>query len=58
MLRLAPHWPVTRMLELCPRDWTTTVQNLDAHHRAILTPPWDLDHVVKPRPVVASAAVA
>ncbi len=58
VLRLAPHWPVTRMLELCPRDWTTTVQNLDAHHRAILTPPWDLDHVVKPRPVVASAAVA
>jgi len=38
VLRLAPHWPVTRMLDLTPKHWKATVANLDDRHRAILTP--------------------
>jgi transposase len=42
VLRLAPHWPVTRMLELAPKYWASTRQNLDARQRTIITCPWDL----------------
>jgi len=40
LLRLAPHWPTTRMLELSPRDWQRTVDGLDERGRRIITPPW------------------
>ena len=59
LLRLAPHWPVTRALELAPKHWRQTVASLDERHRRIITPPWELDYPLVPgaslRP---SAAVA
>jgi transposase len=42
VLRLAPHWPVTRMLELAPKYWTRTVSALDAKMRSILMRPWEI----------------
>ncbi|MEO5725845.1 MAG: IS66 family transposase [Byssovorax sp.] len=41
LLRLAPHWPVTRMIELAPKYWAQTIAGLDARHRAILARPWE-----------------
>ena len=41
LLRLAPHWPVTRMIELAPKYWAQTVAGLDARRRAILRRPWE-----------------
>jgi transposase len=41
VLRLAPHWPTTRVIELAPKYWKATVANLDARHRAILERPWE-----------------
>lgn len=41
LLRLAPHWPVTRMLELSPKFWAKTIAGLDAQTRAILARPWE-----------------
>ena len=43
VLRLAPHWPVTRVLELSPRYWKQTLAGLDERHRRIITAPWELD---------------
>jgi transposase len=43
VLRLAPHWPVHRMIELAPKYWTRTLSRLDEHHRAMLVQPWDLE---------------
>ena len=45
LLRLGPHWPVTRMLELAPKYWATTIAGLDAHHRALLVRPWEIADV-------------
>ncbi len=42
VLRLAPHWPVTRMLELAPKYWAKTLAGLDARQRAILARPWEM----------------
>lgn len=42
VLRLAPHWPITRMLALSPKYWARTREGLDARHRAIIAPPWSL----------------
>lgn len=41
LLRLAPHWPKTRALELAPKYWAQTVASLDARHHAILARPWE-----------------
>jgi transposase len=41
VLRLAPHWPVTRMLELAPKYWSATVASLDRRQLAIISRPWD-----------------
>lgn len=41
LLRLAPHWPKQRMLELSPKYWAATVAQLGAEQRAILQRPWD-----------------
>ena len=43
VLRLAPHWPVTRMLELSPKYWARTLERLGDRQRAILARPWDLE---------------
>jgi transposase len=41
LLRLAPHWPVPRLLALAPKYWTKTVATLDADQRALLVRPWE-----------------
>lgn len=41
VLRLAPHWPAHRVLELAPKYWTATRERLDDKQRAILTRPWE-----------------
>ena len=40
VLRLAPHWPVTRVLELAPKYWARTREGLDETMRAIIKRPW------------------
>ena len=54
MLRLVPHWPVTRLLELSPKYWRRTVASLDDQQRAWLTHPMDLNS----RTVTTHAATA
>jgi transposase len=46
LLRLAPHWPITRMLELSPKYWAKTIAGLDEQKRAILVRPWETADVV------------
>ena len=41
LLRIVPHWPKHRVLELAPKYWTRTVAGLDAQWRAILERPWE-----------------
>lgn len=48
VLRLAPHWPVNRMLELSPKYWARTVAALSERHKAILVPPWELNACAAP----------
>jgi transposase len=55
LLRLAPHWPVTRMLELAPKYWNRTLAGLDDHQRLIITRPWELP---APPPTVQVAPIA
>jgi hypothetical protein len=57
MLRLAPHWPVTRVLELAPKYWRRTVAGLDKRQRAILKRPMELESrtVASVRPVPDAA---
>jgi transposase len=43
VLRLAPHWPASRLLELSPKYWRQTCARLTEAQRAILTSPWDLE---------------
>lgn len=40
VLRLAPHWRTSRLLELSPKYWTRTLETLDGEQRQILVPPW------------------
>ncbi len=57
LLRLAPHWPVTRMIELAPKHWAQTVAGLDARLRAILTRPWETaDAVTEAATTIVRAA--
>ena len=57
MLRLAPHWPVTRMLELAPKYWTQTLSRLDARQHAIITRPWELaEHLVEEKTATVARA--
>ena len=58
LLRLAPHWPITRVIELSPKYWAATVARLDEHQRAILVRPWEITDATvdtAPRPTVAIA---
>lgn len=41
LLRLAPHWPVSRVLELAPKYWNETIAALDQEQRQILVAPWE-----------------
>lgn len=56
VLRLAPHWPVTRVIELSPKYWARTVAALDDRHRAIITPPWETPPPREDAGVAARAA--
>lgn len=40
VLRLAPHWPKHKLLELSPKHWMATASKLSAAQRAIVRPPW------------------
>ncbi|MCC7073945.1 MAG: IS66 family transposase [Deltaproteobacteria bacterium] len=42
VLRLAPHWPAHRVLELAPKYWRLTRERLDDEQRAILARPWEI----------------
>lgn len=57
VLRLAPHWPITRMLELAPKYWAKTKVGLDARQRAIVARPWETADAV-PEMVAALARAA
>jgi transposase len=46
LLRLGPHWPVTRMIELAPKHWQKTIAGLDPQQRAILMRPWEMADAV------------
>lgn len=41
LLRLAPHWPTTRMIELSPKYWQRTLASLDERGCKIITAPWE-----------------
>ena len=41
LLRLVPHWPKNRVLELAPKYWRRTVSNMEAKWREILARPWE-----------------
>jgi transposase len=59
LLRLAPHWPTHRLIELSPKHWRNTIANLDERGRRIITPPWELESNalrVEKRRVVSTAA--
>lgn len=57
VLRLGPHWPITRMLELSPKYWAKTIAGLDDRHRALLVRPWELaDAAAEPARVIHRAA--
>lgn len=57
LLRLAPHWPVTRQLELSPKYWSRTIATLDDAARAIVAPPWG-QPLEPTRPSPSTAATA
>ena len=40
VLRLAPHWPKRRLLELSPRYWEATAARLTPEQIAIVAPAW------------------
>jgi hypothetical protein len=62
MLRLVPHWPKPRVLELPPKYWAETRRKLDARQRAIITPRWESapapESAVLLPPQTSSAATA
>jgi transposase len=41
LLRIVPHWPKHRVLELSPKYWLQTVEKLDGKWRTILARPWE-----------------
>lgn len=51
LLRIVPHWPKHRVIELAPKYWVDTVDKLDATWRAMLARPWEPG-------VIASARIA
>lgn len=57
LLRLLPHWPHRRVLELSPRYWGQTLRQMTDAQRQILTPSWGNattpDAAVRRPPVIA-----
>lgn len=56
VLRLAPHWPIHRIIELAPKYWQRTVERLDERQRAILMSPWEMESQVVTGEAADSAA--
>jgi hypothetical protein len=52
ILRLAPHWPLPRMLELSPKHWAATLAALTSREREIIRRPWE------PAPIEVSPVAA
>lgn len=46
LLRIVPHWPNKRVLELAPKYWLQTVAGLEPRWRALLERPWEPGIVV------------
>jgi hypothetical protein len=46
LLRIVPHWPKHRVIELSPKFWLDTIAKLDARWRRILERPWEPGVVV------------
>jgi hypothetical protein len=46
LLRIAPHWPKSRALELAPKYWLETVSKLEGRWRKMLARPWEPGVVV------------
>jgi hypothetical protein len=46
LLRLLPHWPKHRVLELSPKYWAQTIASLDDAQRATLARPWESNVVL------------
>jgi transposase len=46
LLRLVPHWPKSRVLELAPKYWLDTVAKLEPSWRSILARPWEPEVVL------------
>lgn len=53
LLRLLPHWPQQRVLELSPKYWRRTLEQLDDRYRAIINPSWK--RAAEPAPSVVAA---
>jgi hypothetical protein len=60
VLRLAPHWPKRRMLELAPKYWRATAARLTPEQQAIVRPSWSaaFDVFVPPSEPAAESTAA
>lgn len=58
VLRLAPHWPRHRMLELSPKRWAATLAALSPAEREIIRRPWESAAVAPSVAAVASSVIA
>lgn len=56
MLRLVPHWPQTRAIELAPKYWRATLSKLDERQLRIVKPPWLTPATTSPRSLVSASA--
>lgn len=55
LLRIVPHWPRHRVIELAPKYWMDTTEKLDASWRAMLARPWEPGVIASARIAVPSA---
>jgi transposase len=55
VLRLAPHWPDERMVELSPAYWVKTLATLTDAERVYLMPPWEQPERIVQRRNAAAA---
>lgn len=55
ILRLAPHWSTTRMLELSPKHWAATRAALTDDEREIIRRPWEASKTVVAEVIQAAA---
>lgn len=58
VLRLAPHWPTTRMLELSPKYWAATRAGLSPKQLETIVPPWmreEPEKMASPAPGIVAA---